>query len=201
MRELRLRDSGPPSPRLGWVGYAVLAVGVALLGVAGYVGYVTYPRFNLPSVAGAALLLLGAGAGVASFFSPCSFPLLLTLLARHVRGGRGRARARPVLVFAGAFSAGAVAFLALLGALIGLGGRGLVGSVTFTSPTGIAIRIVVGVLLVVLGLIQAGVLPVSFHGVERLTRPLTEAQARLRRERPVAGFALFGFSYLLIAFG
>lgn len=200
MRDLPLRET-EPSSRPGWVGYAVLAIGVALLGVAGYVGYVTYPRFNLPSVAGTGVLLLGAAAGVASFFSPCSFPLLLTLLARHVRGGSKRATARAVLVFAGAFSAGAVAFLALLGALIGLGGRGLVGSVTFTSSTGITIRIVVGVLLVLLGLIQAGILPVSFHGVERLTRPLVLGQAHLRREHPVAGFALFGFSYLLIAFG
>jgi cytochrome c biogenesis protein CcdA len=172
---------------------------VVLLGLAGYVGYVTYPRFNLPSVEGAALLLLGAAAGIASFFSPCSFPLLLTLLARQVRGGAHRGQT--VLIFAGSFSLGAAAFLLLLGTIIGVGGRGLVGSVTFTSTTGITVRVLVGVLLVVLGLIQAGVVPVSFHGVERLTRPLTEAQARLLRERPVEGFALFGFSYLLIAFG
>jgi cytochrome c biogenesis protein CcdA len=200
MRELPLREPARPPRRPGWAGFAVLAAAVALLGVAGYVGYVTYPRFNLPSVAGAGLLLLGAAAGVASFFSPCSFPLLLTLLAREVRGGR-RGRLRAVLIFAGAFSAGAVTFLTLLGALIALGGRGLVGSVTFTSPLGVTVRIVVGALLVALGLIQSGVIPVSFHGIERMTRPLTEAQARLRRERPVAGFALFGFAYLIIGFG
>ncbi|HEY3211359.1 MAG TPA: hypothetical protein VGL18_16515 [Actinomycetota bacterium] len=200
MRELPLREPGQPPRRPGRAGYAVLAAGVALLGLAGYVGYIAYPRFNLPSVAGAGVLLLGAAAGVAAFFSPCSFPLLLTLLGREVKGGRiGRARA--VLLFAGAFAAGAVAFLALLGALIGLGGRGLVGSVTFTSPLGVTVRIVVGALLVGLGLVQSGVIPVSFHGVERLARPLTEAQARLRRERPAAGFALFGFAYLIIGFG
>jgi cytochrome c biogenesis protein CcdA len=199
MKYLPMREGGQPPRTTGWVGYAVLAAGVVLLGLAGYVGYVTYPRFNLPSVEGAALLLLGAAAGIASFFSPCSFPLLLTLLARQVRGGAHRGQT--VLIFAGSFSLGAAAFLLLLGTIIGVGGRGLVGSVTFTSTTGITVRVLVGVLLVVLGLIQAGVVPVSFHGVERLTRPLTEAQARLRRERPVEGFALFGFSYLLIAFG
>ena len=200
MRDLPLRSPGRPPRRPGWAGYMALAVGVALLGVAGYVGYVTYPRFNLPAVAGAGVLLLGAAAGVASFFSPCSFPLLLTLLAREVRGG-GKGRVRAVLLFAGAFSAGAVAFLALLGVLMGVGGRGLVGSVTFTSPFGMTVRIVVGVFLVALGLIQAGLIPVSFHGVERLTHGLIEAQARLRRESPVAGFALFGFAYLIIGFG
>jgi cytochrome c biogenesis protein CcdA len=172
-----------------------------LAGLAGYVGYVLYPRFDLPSVTGAGLLLLAAGAGVAAFFSPCSFPLLLTLLARQVHGGPSANRLRAALVFAGAFSAGAVAFVLSLGALIGLGGRGIASSVTFTSPTGIAIRILVGLLLVVLGLIQAEVLPVPFHAVEGLTRPILRRQASLRREHPVAGFATFGFAYLIVGFG
>jgi cytochrome c biogenesis protein CcdA len=172
-----------------------------LAGLAGYVGYVVYPRFHLPSVTGAGLLLLAAGAGVAAFFSPCSFPLLLTLLARQVRGGRPQNRLRSVLIFAAAFSAGAVAFVLSLGVLIGLGGRGIASSVTFMSPTGIAIRITVGLLLVVLGLIQAEVLPVSFHAVEALARPIPQRQASFRREHPVAGFAAFGFAYLIIGFG
>src|ERR687892_1854453 len=112
-----------PSGR-GRTRYVVLAGAVALAGLAGYVGYVIYPRFDLPSVTGAGLLLLAAGAGVAAFFSPCSFPLLLTLLTRQVRGGSPGNRLRSVLVFAGAFSAGAVAFVLSLGVLISLGGRG-----------------------------------------------------------------------------
>jgi cytochrome c-type biogenesis protein len=187
-------------PRTGRLRYFLLAASVVLLGLAGYAGYVVYPRFHLPSITGAGLLALAAGAGVASFFSPCSFPLLLTLLARE--GGRGGpGRTGRLAVFAAAFSVGIVAFLGLLGLLIGLGGRGLASSVTFLSPTGIAIRISVGAILVVLGLIQAEVLPGSFHGVERLTAPLQRRQARFRRRHPVAGTVLFGFAYLLIAFG
>jgi cytochrome c biogenesis protein CcdA len=44
----------------------------------GYAGYELYPRFDLPALEGASLLVLAAGAGVASFFAPCSFPLLVT---------------------------------------------------------------------------------------------------------------------------
>jgi cytochrome c biogenesis protein CcdA len=196
----RLPVSARPTAS-GRIRYGLLAVAIGLAGLAGYVGYVVYPRFHLPSVTGAGLLLLAAGAGVAAFFSPCSFPLLLTLLARQVRGGPPGKRLGGVLVFAGAFSAGAVAFVLSLGVLIGLGGRGIASSVTFTSPTGIAIRIAVGLLLVVLGLIQAEVLPVSFHAVEGLTRPIIRREASLRREHPVAGFAAFGFAYLIIGFG
>jgi MFS family permease len=168
MKQLPLAPRGErPTGRLR---YVLLAVGVVLLGLAGYAGYATYPRFQLPSVAGAALLALAAGAGVASFFSPCAFPLLLTLLARHAREAGGRGGAARAVVFSAAFSVGIVAFLGVLGVLIGLGGRGLASSVTFLSPTGIAIRITVRALLVVLGLIQAEVLPGSFHGLERSMR-------------------------------
>src|SRR5919198_2151520 len=163
------RQHGAPGP----LRYALLAIGVVLLGLAGYAGYVAYPRFLLPSVAGAALLALAAGAGVAAFFSPCSFPLLLTILAREVVGAADRRRRTArVAAFGAAFSVGIVGFLSVLGGLIALGGRGLAASVTFVSPTGIAIRIVVGCLLVVLGLMQAEILPGSFHLVESPTRPI-----------------------------
>lgn len=180
----------------------VLVAGLVLAGLSGYLGYLAYPRFHLPSVAGTALLVLAAVAGVAAFFSPCSFPLLLTLLAREIRGKEGgRQRAGVALVFAGAFSAGAVAFVVLLGLLIALGGRGVAASITFTSPAGRAIRITMGLGLILLGLVQMERLPVSFHWVDRLTEPVLRGQARLRRDYPVAGFALFGFSYLIIGFG
>jgi cytochrome c biogenesis protein CcdA len=200
MRKLPLAPQRPGGQPAGRLGYLLLALGVVLLGLAGYVGYATYPRFHLPSVAGGGLLALAAAAGVASFFSPCAFPLLLTLLARQAREA-GRGRAAGTLGFAVVFSAGVVCFLGVLGVLIGLGGRELAGRVTFLSSAGIALRITVGALLVVLGLVQAEVVPGSFHGVERAVRPLRQRQALLHRRRPLAGTLLFGFSYLLIAFG
>src|SRR6266542_293180 len=197
MMLLPLNEGPPAGP--GRLRYALLAVGVALLGLAGYVGYVTYPRFHLPSVTGAALMALAAGAGAAAFFSPCSFSLLLTLLAREARSEGSARRTEKVASFAAAFSLGIVGFLAVLGGLIAFGGRGLASAVTFLSPTGIAIRITVGSLLVLLGLIQAEIIPGSFHGVTRLTRPLQDRLARFRRRSPIAGAMLFGFVYLLIA--
>jgi hypothetical protein len=61
------------SDRSAGVRYGLLAVAVVVVGLAGYLGYVVYPRFDLPAVEGAALLGLAAAAGIASFFSPCSF--------------------------------------------------------------------------------------------------------------------------------
>jgi copper chaperone CopZ len=188
-----------------WTRYGVLTVAVVLVALAGYVGYELYPRFDLPAAEGVGLLALAAGAGIASFFAPCSFPLLVTLLSRQVGpSGRGSRRGggRGPLVFALALSGGAVAFLVLMGLLIGFGGSAFAASVTFTSTVGITLRIVVGSLLILLGLIQLGVFAASsFHAVERVTKRFNRSQAQLRREHPVKGFAAFGFFYLLAGFG
>lgn len=188
--------------------YGLLVVGVALLGSGGYGAYLLYPRFNLPVVDAVGLAVLSLAAGVASFFSPCSFPLLATLLMREARGGQDRTRTpgRPIvlgraLTYAAALSLGTVVFLVLTASVIAAGGQALVEQVTFTSLAGRVIRTLVGALLIALGLVQLGVLRLSFYRVADLARPLLQSQARMRRRAPVLGFALFGFGYLLAGFG
>ena len=182
--------------------FILLAAAVTLVGLAGYFGYVLYPRFGLPSVAGASLLLLAAAAGFAAFFSPCSFPLLATLLARQTDPDAAPTqRVRRAALYGTALSVGAIAFVLAVGTLFALGGRGLATTVTFTSTTGRLIRAVVGLLLVALGLIQTGRLSVTSRWFEPAVHRLLNRQARLRRRHPVAGFAMFGFGYLAAGFG
>jgi cytochrome c biogenesis protein CcdA len=183
------------------LGYLLLALAVGLVSLAGYGGYVLYPRFDLPAVEGAALFGLAAAAGLGSFFSPCSFPLLVALLGRAPSRDGGRGGARP-LRFAAALAAGAATFMLVLGAAFAGLGAGLFADVTFASPQGIALRATVGVLLVVLGLIQSGIVLGRIGAADRLFRePLARRQARLRRDRPVLGHGLFGFGYVLAGFG
>lgn len=181
--------------------YLALVAVVVVVAMAGFVGYVVYPRFELPAVEGAGLLGLAAAAGVASFFSPCSFPLLVTLLARRAVADSDSGRPARPAVFGGSLALGAAAFMLLAGAVIALGGEALFAGMTFTSTAGITIRVVVGLLLIFLGLMQVGVLPLSMHAVSGLAQPLLKRQARLRQDRPVAGFAVFGFGYVLAGFG
>lgn len=208
-----LRDAGFPVVPTGGDGsrgresrgagrYLVLVVVVLAVATAGYVGYVLYPRFDLPAVEGVAVLGLAAAAGVASFFSPCSFPLLLGILGREatVPADAERPATRPV-VFGGALAAGAGVFLLLAGFVIAVAGGALLAQVTFASTAGVVIRAVVGSLLLLLGGVQLGVLPSPFHAVEQAVEPLLRRQARLRRRRPVVGFAAFGFGYVLAGFG
>lgn len=193
-RRVGMATRGPDSPARRYALLVVLTAGAAL---AGYAGYVLYPRFDLPSVTGASLLLLSAAAGIAAFFSPCSFPLAVTLLAREATPGQ-RGRLVRLTLWLGL---GALTFLVLAGVLIAAGAGAFFKEVTFTSTAGVAIRAVVGALLILFGLIQLNVLPVSLLVVEDAAKPLLARQAKLRREHPAFAFGLFGFTYLLAGFG
>lgn len=182
--------------------YGLLLLAVVTLGLIGYISYTLYPRFDLPAATGVSLLLLAAGAGMASFFSPCAFPLLVTLLARESGAGEARGTWGRALRFAAALSLGATLFLLLMGMGIALGAAPIFASVTFTSTAGQGLRVVMGVLLILLGLVQIGLLPsIGFTGVEKIARPLQRQQARLRRQRPTLAFGLYGFGYILAGFG
>lgn len=194
------RDQSPHVNHELW--YILLASSIGVLALAGYAGYILYPRFDLPAATGVGLLVLAAGAGIASFFSPCSFPLLVTLLAREAGTDRERGRMQRSLGFATALALGATLFLILIGSSIALGASALFEGVTFTSTVGRVTRLVIGVLLILLGLIQIGVIRAAFgDGMHTVTSPVMRRQAKLRREHPTAGFGLFGFIYILAGFG
>ncbi|MDT8307022.1 MAG: hypothetical protein RRC07_13915, partial [Anaerolineae bacterium] len=106
-----------------------------------------------------------------------------------------------LLRFGLALAAGAALFLLLAGAAISLGAAPLFARMTFTSTAGRLLRLAVGGLLVLLGLLQwRGATPGS-GTVYQVVKPLIERQARLRRQRPTLSFGLFGFGYILAGFG
>lgn len=184
--------------------YWLFVLFVAGLALAGYAGYVIYPRFDLPASTGIGLFVLSTGAGVASFFSPCSFPLLVTLLSRRTGAGsrQGGSQRGGTLALASALALGASAFLLLAGFFVALGGGALFEGVTFTSAAGRAIRAVVGSFLILLGFFQLGILPSSgFRAMSRLPGALSRSQVRRRRRGTVFGFAVFGFGYVIAGFG
>lgn len=176
---------------------------LALLAVAGYLGFRLYGRFDLPTTTGVVFYALAAGAGLAAFFSPCSFGLLLALLARRTHEQDPEApRSRRVgraLTFAGSMAVGATVFVVGLGMLLALGAEQVTGAIEHGSPVERGVHIGIGLLLVVLGLIQAGVIRVNFGPVSRLAKPF--ARRDFLERHPVLGYGVFGFGYLLAGFG
>lgn len=186
--------------------YWVFVLFVAGVSLAAYTGYQIYPRFDLPAVTGIALLVLAFGAGVASFFAPCSFPLLVTLLSLEVGAQEGdnstEATTGRDFIFASALSLGAATFLLMAGIVLALGGHALFAGFTFTSPQAMIARVVVGIILIFLGLIQLEFLSNrSFRLIEGLAKPFRTANARLRRKYPLPAIFIYGFGYLIAGFG
>ena len=181
--------------------YILFAAGVLVLAMAGYAGYVLYPRFDLPAASGTGLLVLATAAGMASFFSPCSFPLLVTLLTRSIDAQESGSALRSALQFGVSLALGASAFLLITGVGIALGAEAFFEEVTFTSSSGRILRIVVGTLLLILGLVQIGVFSFPFGKIAELGHVLQKQQARLHREHPTLAFGLLGFGYILAGFG
>lgn len=185
--------------REGAVRLWTLGAGVVVVAGGGFVGYLLYPRFELPASQGLGLLGLAAAAGVAAFFSPCSYPLLITLLAGRTGSGTPDEQPSPAL-FGAALAAGAALFMTALGVVIAAGGAALFAGVTFDSGAGITIRIVTGIVLVVLGLTQAEILPFSMHRVSRALQPRSRGHIG-RRPTQLRRHAVFGFGYVVAGFG
>jgi cytochrome c biogenesis protein CcdA len=191
-----------------FVRYAALAIAVVVVGLVVYLGFIIYPTLELSAGVGAGLILLAAAAGIASFFSPCSFPLLVGMLGRPVaeraQTGERRQPTRNSLAFATALSLGVVAFLALLGTAIALGGDAIIKDVTFTSTTGRILRITVGTFLIFVGLVQVGRITVPLRRFEPALRSFLRRQRREGRgqgQPQLLRFGLFGFAYLAAGFG
>lgn len=198
----------PSPPMVGSsVRYALLALAVIGLALVGFIGFVVYPSLDLSAGVGAGLLVLAAAAGVASFFSPCSFPLLVGMLGRpfaeRAEGQNQRQPTRDSLSYAIALSLGVVVFLALLGTVIAFSGDALVKDVTFTSTTGRILRVTVGAFMIFVALIQLNRLEISFRPFEPALRAFLGQQrhGRIRTQHPFLRFSLFGFGYLAAGFG
>lgn len=130
-----------------------LGAGVAAAVAVGYVVFLVFATDVMTSPAAWGLPLFAVVAAVATFFSPCSFPLLPGFVAYTVErmDGDPDAQRRPALAAAG----GVLAFTLLLGAAVGVAGAAAGRTLSISggdpSPVTLALRAGVGALLVGLG--------------------------------------------------
>jgi cytochrome c biogenesis protein CcdA len=190
-REGALRTRG----RARW---ALLIAATLLVSLTGYGGFRLYPTIG--SATGLGLLVVAAAAGFAAFFSPCSFPLLLTLVARQA-AEKGSQRIRSAFRFATGASLGATAFLLGFGLLLSLVGGTVADYITLTSTGGRMLRVVVGVVLIVMGLVQLGTVRLSFSRLASLAAPIESRRSETGDPQRFLNHVLFGFGYLVAGFG
>jgi len=182
--------------------YFLLSIGVVVVALTGFRVFVAFRQAPFPSTFGIGMLALAAAAGFASLFSPCSFPLLLTLLSREgVDTAAGTLSARRLIRFALVFSIGSLTFLLLTGAVMALGAAPIMARITFTSPAGRLLRLFTGVVLIGIGWRQFQGRSFNAGWLNSLLQPLWRAEARLRHRRSTLRIGLYGFGYILAGFG
>jgi cytochrome c biogenesis protein CcdA len=178
---------------------ALLVVVTLVVGLAGYIGFRVFREFDVGGATGIGLVVVAATVGIAAFFSPCSFPLLLTALTRQVTAAPER-RTREALRFASGASIGAVAFVAGFGLLLSLGGGAIARLFSVDSAQGRILRVVVGIVLIVMGLVQLRVINLHFSGMARLAEPVDRKRAAIGDETKFMSHVLYGFGYLAAGF-
>ena len=174
--------------------FVVIALLVVVAGLAGYWGFVGFVGSGGPNTS--TTFVLAAATGFAAFFSPCSFPLMLTFLARRTEESTRRALASALRV-----GLGAVTLLLSVGVAMALAGTAVGSVVTFDSAPGRVFRATVGVVLIALGLKQAGVVNwrmTWFDSVAAATAGWTDQSRSSNRFRKDF---MYGFGYLLAGFG
>lgn len=179
---------------------AILVGATVLVAISGYIGFLTFKAFDIRGATGAGVGVVAATVGIAAFFSPCSFPLLLATLTRQVESTQEH-RARSAFRFGLGVSIGAVAFVAMFGLILSLGGAALARQFTFASTQGRILRGVVAGLLIVMGLIQLGRVRNPFGRLTRLAEPIDRARSDLGDETKLTSHVLYGFGYLIAGFG
>jgi len=151
--------------------YLVLFLEIGILWAAGYIGALISPRFHLSAAAEMGLMILAAGTGISAFFSPCSFPQLISVLGSEgeSRSSERQSRVRESIRLAAGFSIGVCLFLFLSGGLIAWVGGALFRTIAYTGTTSRVIRSGVGALLIMLGLIQTNAIIVDFRVLPGIT--------------------------------
>ncbi len=174
---------------------------VAVAAVAGYGGPRLAARLDLGAEAGAGVVALAVVTGFAVFFSPCSFPLLVALLAGPDRAANARQRHRDSLTAALAMGAGASVFLLAVGVVVGLAGEAVVQSVGFSTAPGRVLRGAVSVIVIAAGLTQLGLIQLPFWRVTRLAQPIERLRISISDRHQHAAQVLYGFGFVVAGFG
>ncbi len=170
---------------------AVVLAGLSLVGIvtAGYMGFYTLivPQLvSLSSLSLTALIVFSIGAGMLSFFAPCSIAILPSYMGYYVSETEPASRSH-ALRCGGIASVGMILFYVLLGtAIVGIGGLGSVQQV---------LRIGVPLMAAILTLVGAYFLAgrtVSF-------RHLSNISSRFMRTEDTSArnLFLFGFGYAM----
>jgi cytochrome c-type biogenesis protein len=173
--------------------YILIILSVAFVTLFGYLGFVAFLKDVMPAFSNYSLPLLAVAAGIVTFFSPCSFPLLPGYLSLYYN--KEQSEERKGALYRGTLAAAGVAtFTVILGLVVAVLGQGVAGSFSISGPNPslftLVLRIGLGVVLITLGAVQLSNLTLHSHTLDSVTsRFYTVAKSGNK------GLYLYGFGY------
>ena len=188
-----------------WLQYAGILLALLAIITAGYLGFRAFATTPDPGVFN--LYTLAVVAGIASFFSPCAFPLLPSYLSFYYLAGRSKPDARAssgrALRLGLAAAMGVITFDLLLGGIIAGLGAGVAQGLSISGPEPSqfvrVFRGVVGVVILILGIGQLAGWNLKPRFVDALayrTRPQRDGG-----RGPLGSLYLYGLGYTAAGMG
>ena len=171
--------------------FMAVAFGLLVVGIFGYLGF----RVVATRGVSAGSIGLGAATGFAAFFSPCSFPLLLTPLTK-----RSAESTRESVASAARVAVGVAVLLAVFAIVVLVAGDALAAAVAFDQPAGRTLRALIGIGLVLLGAHQAHLIQARFRIFDQIASAAARSLEPTSRRRWARDIT-YGFGYLLAGFG
>jgi cytochrome c-type biogenesis protein len=198
-------QSAQPSRGSSWLQYAGLVTAFVAIVVGGFLVFRAFA--TTPDLGVFNLYALAIVAGVASFFSPCAFPLLPGYFSAYYLAGNeehaGRPAARRGLGLGLAAALGVISFSLILGLIIAALGTGVGQSLSISGaePSQLVrvFRGLVGVILLTLGIGQLSgwnLKPRFVDAFTYRTRPQRDGA-----RRPARSLYLYGLGYSAAGIG
>ena len=196
--DMSTQSAQTQAPR-AWLQYGALLIVFAVVVAGGYLGFRTFATSSTPSSYN--LTLFAVVAGIASFFSPCAFPLLPSYFSFHQAAGRHTEEPRKgtgnAIRYGLAAALGVTTFALILDAIIAILGTGVAQALSISGPAPSQfVRIfrgAIGVILLTLGIAQLlgwNLKPAFMDSLAFYTRPQREGQ-----RGPAASLYLYGLGY------
>jgi len=183
----------------GWLVFLATVVGVV---ATGYGIFEYFLKAFSPTAGTLSLLVFAVVAGIATFFSPCSFPLMPGFLTRHLQLVSGRSKASSVFAN-GAFAAlGTLLFTSVLGLAVVLLGSTFGDSLAISNTTpNLYVQVFRG--LVGVALVSLGVLGLRGTGIFHIDSlsSLGRKMVGNGERRPKLEMFAYGFGYISVGIG
>lgn len=184
-----------------YVGILLTLLSILAVISVGYYTFILFMTKVVPNLASFGIVLVAIVAGIATFFNPCSFPMVPVYLTRFFYVKDDSKNRMKVVYYGLIVSIGIITFNLLFGSLIGLLGENFAKSFALATENPniyvLIFRGIIGTVLIFLGSMAILGRGLHFAIFDKVSRNFYS----LEEKNPTKSFYVYGFGYNLIGIG